>query len=116
MSRARAVLLPSICEETFGLVAVEAMALGVPSIAAGHGALVELVTPGVDGVLFPPGDAAALGTAIADVEANPDRYQAYGDQARETYVKRFDPDRNLEQLLEIYRFAIANRPDMTEKS
>jgi glycosyltransferase involved in cell wall biosynthesis len=108
MARARAVLLPSTWEEPFGLVAVEAMAAGAPPIAAGHGAFVELITHGVDGVLFTPGDPAALGAAIADVDAEPDRYQAYGTQARETYQKHFDPDRNIEQLVEIYRYAIAN--------
>lgn len=108
MARARAVLLPSTWEEPFGLVAVEAMAAGAPPIAAGHGAFTELITHGTDGVLFPPGDAAALGAAIADVAADPDRYLAYGAQARETYQKHFDPDRNIGQLVEIYRYAIAN--------
>jgi glycosyltransferase involved in cell wall biosynthesis len=106
MSRARAVLLPSAWEETFGLVVVEAMAIGVPPIAAGHGSLVELITDGVDGVLFRPGDPTALALAVADVDAHPGRYQAYGDQGRKTYEERFDPERSLEQLLEIYRFAI----------
>ena len=108
ISRARAVLLPSAWEETFGLVAVEAMAAGVPPIAAGHGSFPELITPGVDGALFEPGDPAALGRAIADVERNPEQYVAYGEQARKTYEQRFDPERNLEELLEIYRFAIAH--------
>jgi glycosyltransferase involved in cell wall biosynthesis len=108
MAQARAVLLPSTWEEPFGLVAVEAMAAGAPPIAAGHGAFVELITHGVDGVLFTPGDPAALGAAIADAESDRDRYQAYGIQARETYEKHFDPDRNIEQLVEIYRYAIAN--------
>jgi glycosyltransferase involved in cell wall biosynthesis len=108
ISRARAVLLPSAWEETFGLVAIEAMAAGVPPIASGHGSFPELITPGVDGTLFDPGDPAALGRAIADAERNPEQYASYGDQARKTYEKRFDPDRNLEELLEIYRFAIAN--------
>ena len=108
MARARAVILPSICEETFGLAAVEAMAVGVPPIAAGHGAFVELITSGVDGVLFRPGDPTALAAAVADVEARPARYETYGDRARETYKQRFDPEHNLEQLLSIYRFAIAH--------
>jgi glycosyltransferase involved in cell wall biosynthesis len=108
MSGARAILLPSTCEETFGLVVVEAMAAGSPPIAAAHGAFVELITPGVDGVLFPPGDPEALGLAIADVEADPERYEAYGAQALQTYQKRFDPDRNTEELLDIYRFAITH--------
>jgi len=108
MSSARAILLPSTCEETFGLVVVEAMAAGSPPIAAAHGALAELITPGVDGMLFKPGDPEALGLAIADVEAHPERYEIYGAQARETYEKQFDPDRVMEQLLEIYRFAITH--------
>lgn len=59
-------------------------------------------------MLFRPGDPEALALAIADVEAHPERYEAYGAQARETYEKQFDPDRTMEQLLEIYRFAIKN--------
>jgi glycosyltransferase involved in cell wall biosynthesis len=109
ISRARAVLLPSAWEEPFGLVAVEAMAAGVAPIAASHGAFTELITPGVDGMLFSPGDPAALALAIADVERNPEQFDAYGDQARATYEQRFDPQRSVEELLEIYRFAIAHR-------
>ena len=108
LSQARAVLLPSTWEETFGLVAVEAMAAGTPPIAAGHGSFTELITAGVDGVLFSPGDPAALALAIADVDTNPERYEALGDQARKTYEERFDPQRSVEELLEIYRFAITH--------
>jgi glycosyltransferase involved in cell wall biosynthesis len=108
ISHARAVLLPSVWEETFGLVAVEAMAAGVPPIAAGHGSFTELITPGVDGILFSPGDPAALALAIADVESNPEQYEVYGEQARKTYEQRFDPERSVEELLEIYRFAITH--------
>jgi glycosyltransferase involved in cell wall biosynthesis len=108
ISQARAVLLPSAWEETFGLVAVEAMAAGVPPIATGHGSFTELITPGADGVLFTPGDPAALALAIADVESNPERYEVYGDQARKTYEERFDPQRSVEELLEIYRYAITH--------
>ena len=105
MAAARAVLLPSAWEETFGLVAIEAMALGVPPVAAGHGSFPELITPGVDGALFRPGDPAALASALADVEEHPERYETYGKQARLTYEQRFDPDCSIEQLLEIYRYA-----------
>ncbi len=108
ISRARAVLLTSAWEETFGLVAVEAMAAGVPPIAAGHGSFAELITSGVDGILFRPGDPDALALAVADVDAHPERYETYGEQARKTYEQRFDPQDNLGQLLEIYRFAMAH--------
>ncbi len=108
MSRARAVLVPSVWEEPFGLVVVEAMAAGTPAVAAAHGSFTELVTPGTDGALFRPGDPEALAAVVADVAAHPEKYERYGRQARETYEQRFNPDRSLEHLLEIYRFAVAH--------
>ena len=108
MAAARAVVLPSAWEETFGLAAVEAMALGVPPLAAGHGSFTELITDGVDGVLFHPGDPAALAAALSDAEVNSAKYKDYGRQARKTYEQRFDPGDSIAKLLEIYRFAIGN--------
>jgi glycosyltransferase involved in cell wall biosynthesis len=106
---ARAVLVPSAWEECFGLVTVEAMAAGTPPVAAGHGSLPELIADGVDGVIFAPGDPAALGRVLADVERRPEYYEALGRQARESYEKRFDSQRNLDQLVDIYQFAISHR-------
>lgn len=108
MAGARAVILPSAWEETFGLAAVEAMALGVPPVAAGHGSFTELVTDGVDGVLFRPGDPASLAQALADADLAADQFAEYGRRARKTYEQRFDPGDSMRNLLGIYRFAIAN--------
>jgi len=108
MARARAVVVPSAWEETFGLVAVEAMALGVPPIAPAHGSFPELISPGLDGVLFSPADPAALAQAFADLRANPERYAAYGARARESYETRFNPEARIKRLVEIYEFAVAN--------
>ena len=105
-ARARAVLVPSVWEETFGLVVVEAMAAGTPAIAAGHGSFTELVTPGADGVLFQPGDPGGLADVVADVAAHPEKYESYGRRARESYEQKFNPDDSLKQLLEIYSFAM----------
>jgi glycosyltransferase involved in cell wall biosynthesis len=108
MSGARAVLVPSAWEEPFGLVVVEAMAAGTPPIAAAHGSFPELIAPGVDGALFGAGDAAALASVIADVDACPGKYESYGSRARESYEQRFDAEHSLKHLLEIYAFATAN--------
>lgn len=107
MARSRAVIVPSAWEEPFGLVVVEAMAAGTPVIASGHGSFTELVTPGADGDLFPPADAEALAGAIARVAAEPEKWEVYGKQARETYEQKFNPELSLRHLLEIYNFAIA---------
>jgi glycosyltransferase involved in cell wall biosynthesis len=108
MAGARAVLLPSVWEETFGLVVVEAMAVGTPPVAPAHGSFPELIDPDVDGVLFTPGDPAALGRVIADIQASPDQFEKYGAQARLTYERRFDPQRSLDDLVRIYGYAREN--------
>lgn len=107
VAQSRAVVLPSQWEETFGLVVVEAMAAGVASIAAAHGSFPELITDGVDGVLFEPSAPGDLANRIHDVDVNGDRYQEYGRRARMTYEQRYDPGRNLDHLLDIYRFAMS---------
>jgi glycosyltransferase involved in cell wall biosynthesis len=106
VAASRAVLLPSQWEETFGLVVVEAMACGVAPVASAHGSFPELIENGVDGALFQPGDPDDLAKLVRDVDENPDRYLEYGRNARASYEQRFDPRHSIEQLLEIYRFAI----------
>jgi glycosyltransferase involved in cell wall biosynthesis len=108
LAGSRAVIVPSQWEETFGMVAVEAMAAGTAAVASAHGAFPELVTPGVDGGLFPPSDVDALIDILADIDDHPQRWDEYGSHARQTYRDRFSPDAGLARLLEIYRFAVAH--------
>lgn len=108
MAAARAVILPSAWEETFGLAAVEAMALGVPPVAAGHGSFPELITDGVDGALFRPGDPSSLADVFVAADTNSSRFAEYGEQARKTYEQRFNPADSLAELVRIYSYAIAN--------
>ena len=53
--------------EAFGLVVVEAMALGTPVVATSVGGPAEIVREGVDGHLVAPGDAAAMASAIGAI-------------------------------------------------
>jgi glycosyltransferase involved in cell wall biosynthesis len=105
LARSIAVLVPSQWEETFGLVAVEAMAASVAPIAPASGSFPELVDDGVDGRLFPPGSAEGLALAIADADAHPGSYLEMGRRGRRTYERRFTRERGLDRLVEIYRFA-----------
>ena len=50
--------------EPFGIVVIEAMALGKPVVAGAAGGPAEIITPGVDGLLAPFGDAGALAQAL----------------------------------------------------
>jgi glycosyltransferase involved in cell wall biosynthesis len=57
-------VVPSIWEEPFGMVALEAMEAGRPVVASSVGGLADLVVHGESGLLVPPGDTAALREAI----------------------------------------------------
>jgi glycosyltransferase involved in cell wall biosynthesis len=102
------VIVPSRWEETFGLVAVEAMAAGVAPVASARGSFCELITDRSDGVLFEPESATALADVLREVLERPEEYEKYGRVARRTYEERFSPQGNVKQLLRIYEFAVRN--------
>ncbi|MDX3385853.1 glycosyltransferase [Streptomyces niveiscabiei] len=106
IARSVAVVAPSTWMEAFGLVVVEAMAAGVPVVAAGHGAFTELVEDGVSGLLHRPGEAASLASCLRRITGAD---QAMGVAARRRYEQGFSPAVGLERLLEGYRSAIAGR-------
>ncbi|MGW7518675.1 glycosyltransferase [Streptomyces sp. NPDC054796] len=109
IARSVAVVAPSTWLEAFGLVVVEAMAAGVPAVAAGHGAFVELVEDGVTGLLHEPGEPASLAAHIRRAAADPGRNREMGRAARRRYELGFSPAVGLERLVEEYRTAIAGR-------
>ncbi|MFG1639522.1 glycosyltransferase [Amycolatopsis sp. NPDC049252] len=101
---ALAVVAPSTWLEAFGLVVVEAMAAGVPTVAAAHGAFPELVEDGVTGLLHQPNDAASLADRLREVVG--DRNREMGDAARVRYEKDFTPEVGLDRLISGYQAAI----------
>ncbi|MFE6054096.1 glycosyltransferase family 4 protein [Kitasatospora sp. NPDC056446] len=109
VARSVAVVAPSTWLEAFGLVVVEAMAAGVPVVAAGHGAFVELVEDGVTGLLHRPGEAASLASCLRRITAGADRNREMGTAARRRYEQGFSPAVGLERLVEEYRSVIAGR-------
>lgn len=108
VARAEALVAPSEWPEPFGLVVAEAMAAGVLPIATNHGAFKELIAHGVDGVLYPLGDFEMLGCVLLRVENDPVWTNRLGQAAYQTYLRRFEPSRNVAELEHIYRFAIGH--------
>jgi glycosyltransferase involved in cell wall biosynthesis len=58
-------VLPSTCREAFGVVIIEAMAMGRPVIATAIGGIPEVVKAETNGILVKPGDPAGLADACA---------------------------------------------------
>jgi glycosyltransferase involved in cell wall biosynthesis len=106
VSEARLAVVPSAWLEPFGLVVLEAMASGVAVAAPAHGAFPELVTDGIDGVLYRPGHTEALATVFADVVRRPAWYDDLGRAGKQKFDSTYRVDQNVAQLEDIYRFAI----------
>jgi glycosyltransferase involved in cell wall biosynthesis len=92
--------------ETFGVAAIEAMAMGVPVIASNTGGLATTVTPQT-GVLVEPGDAVSLATAMR--EAIEGRLAFDPSVVRASVAVRFGADALLGQVTAVYKRACALR-------
>jgi glycosyltransferase involved in cell wall biosynthesis len=84
--------------EPFGLVNVEAMALGKPVIAFAHGALPEIVDEGKTGILVAPGDERALSQAIIALLGAPDLRERFGQAGYERARQYFSVQRTVREL------------------
>ncbi len=102
------VVLPSRAEG-LSQALLEAMALGLPVLASRAGGNVDLVTPGVDGLLAPPRDSDAFAAALARLLADPALRHALGQAARRTVRERFSMGRTAALTEVAYRTALAHR-------
>jgi glycosyltransferase involved in cell wall biosynthesis len=99
---------PSL-EEGFGLVALEALALGVPVVASRVGGLPDIVVDGTTGLLVEPARPDAIADALLALLGDPERRIRMGQAARAD-VERFSLDAYASRLTEIYRELAAARP------
>ncbi len=87
--------------ESFGLGIVEAMQAGLPVIACAVGAVPEIVTDGVEGLLIPPLDPEAMAEAMARLADSATERARLGAAARER-SSQFHWDRIVEQYERLY--------------
>jgi glycosyltransferase involved in cell wall biosynthesis len=81
---------------------LEAMAAGLPVVATEVGGIPDVVTDGVNGFLFRPGDIATLERLLRRLMHDPQLRMRIGTAARETVRLRFSAERVFAQLDEIY--------------
>jgi N-acetyl-alpha-D-glucosaminyl L-malate synthase BshA len=95
-------LMPSE-REAFGLAALEAMACGVPAVAARSGGVAELITDGHDGFLAPVGDTRRMAEHVLALVSDRGLYRRISSAARDTAVDRFATGRIIPQYEALYR-------------
>ncbi|XEC97658.1 N-acetyl-alpha-D-glucosaminyl L-malate synthase BshA [Paenibacillus tarimensis] len=91
ISVADLLLLPSE-KESFGLVALEAMACGVPTIGSEAGGIPELVTHGETGYLAPIGDTEQMSADAIKLLTQPNLYAAFREACLHRARTRFCND------------------------
>ncbi|MBU1049860.1 N-acetyl-alpha-D-glucosaminyl L-malate synthase BshA [Candidatus Bipolaricaulota bacterium] len=105
LARADLFLLPS-STESFGLVALEAMASGVPVIASDVGGIPEVVEHGRTGFLAPVGDVDAMASYAINLLTHAEDHCRFGMAAQEHARKKFDYRLIVPQYEKMYEDAL----------
>ncbi|MBP1663537.1 MAG: glycosyltransferase [Bacteroidetes bacterium] len=84
----------------------EAMLIGMPVIASFAGGTDTILENNKEGILFQNGDAYSLAGSITELSKNFEKAVKYGTNARETALKRHNPDEIVRKQIEIYHTVI----------
>jgi glycosyltransferase involved in cell wall biosynthesis len=106
MKRARFLVVPSECYENFPMTVVEAYACGTPIIAAGIGALKEIVADQRTGIHFVPGNVEDLACKTEWAWTHPREMEEVGQAGHAEFVAKYTAERNYQLLMDIYKRAI----------
>jgi len=99
--RAKALVAPSLGQESFGMVLTRAFACSLPVVASDIAGYREVLDPAAS-IAVPPDDPAALVEAVAGIVADEERRRALGEAAREIAVERYSWPGIATRLVEIY--------------
>jgi glycosyltransferase involved in cell wall biosynthesis len=95
-------VLPSLRESSGSLSLIEALQVGLPVVASGCDGIPEDVEDGRSGLLVAPGNARALGEALARLIGDPPLRRALASGARETFHRRFVAERVVDAIGRLY--------------
>ena len=94
--------------ETFGLVVIEAMAAGLPVVAARVGGVSDVLREGETGYTFASGDTGALTAGIRAIASNRDNMRCMGAQAR-AYAETQSWDAIMDEVIALYAALITEK-------
>ena len=94
-------VLPSL-REAQGISILEAMARRRPVVASAVGGIPEVITPGVDGLLVPPADPAALAGALGSLLSDRALRERIAEAGYRTVVDRYSIDAQVKRIEAVY--------------
>jgi glycosyltransferase involved in cell wall biosynthesis len=96
-------IVPSLWDEPFGMVAVEAMMRGTAVVASNGGGLRDIVRPGITGLLVPPGDVAALAEALHTMAIDRSLCERMGEGGRRIALAEYTTKAHADGMEAHYR-------------
>ena len=102
-----ALVMPSIAEESFGRVVVEAQAVGVPVIASRVGGVVEIIEDGQDGLLVFPKDDEAIAQAALRLIGEPALAERLMAAGRRKVEEKYSLEKMASYTLAVYEEAVS---------
>lgn len=108
MAESDLLVVPSLWAENSPGVVFQALSNALPVMGSDKGGLPELIEPGVNGMLVPPGDAELWRDAIVDVLTHPEQLAALRARAA-TQTDRYDYNMLARQMLDAFA-TIAAQP------
>ena len=102
ISRSLLVIVPSLWQETFGLVVLESYASYKPVVASRVGALSELIIEGQTGQTFKHGDSQELAKILEQLTNQPEQLKLMGANARKV-AEQYSPEKHYHKLMSLYQ-------------
>jgi glycosyltransferase involved in cell wall biosynthesis len=109
MKRARFLVLPSECYESFPLALVEAFGCALPLVASDLGAMSELVDDGRTGLTFRASDPGDFAAKVDWAWSHPWELEQMGREARGEFEAKYTASANHETLLAIYNQVLLSK-------
>ena len=103
------IVVPSLWNENCSMCIMEGLSNSRPVVASNSGGNPELIDDGINGRVFPAGNADALSNILAELIASPNLLASMSEKAKLQAEKRFSPQVHMDNLLDIYKLLITEK-------